>query len=64
MYISEDICISKILYMYKISARIFFKPFLIYMYKESFEKYIKKILERKILRSLHCIVHLLLVLCK
>ena len=28
--------------MSKTSARIFFKPFLIYMYKESFEKYIKK----------------------
>ena len=41
MCISEDICISKILYKYKISAHIFFKPFLIYMYKESFEKYIK-----------------------
>ena len=64
MYISVDICISKTLYMYKISAHIFFKPFLIYMYKESFEKYTKRIFEKKNLRSLHCIVYLLLVFCK
>jgi len=32
--------------VYKISAHIFFKPFLLFMYKERFQKYIK-ILEKK-----------------
>jgi len=38
MYICVDICVPKILYMYKISAHVFFSTLLIYICKESFEE--------------------------
>ena len=45
MYIYVDICVPRILYMYKISAHMFFKTLLIYIY---IYIYIRKALKNNI----------------